>query len=286
MQFEFQLHQSYRAVVIMIIALLFVWVDSHTTWLKPARYYMGYVVAPTQELSTLPSIISDWLNEATYSRDSLLNENQRLKAHNMILQQQIQRQVSLEVENIQLRELFQASEIVDDKVLITSVVDVNPDPYIKQVTINKGAHEGVFIGQPVLDAHGLLGQVIDVMPYSSRVLMLADSNHTVPVQVTRNGVRAIASGTGSLSELELIYVPITADIKEGDLLVSSGLGQRYPKGYPVATVSAVNNIPGEAFLQIKAKPSAKLDRSRYLMLVFRSGSGKVPPKSLWQESQK
>lgn len=283
MQFEFQLYQSYRAIVLMLLSLLLVWVDGHTNWLKPARYYVGYVVAPTQQLSSLPNVLFDWFGESMHTRDSLLNENKRLKVHNMILQQQIQKQVSLEVENIQLRELFNASEVVDDKVLITSVIDVNPNPYIKQVTINKGAHDGVFIGQPVLDAHGLLGQVIDVMPYNSRVLMLADSNHTVPVQITRNGVRAIATGTGSLSELELIYVPITADIKAGDLLVSSGLGQRYPKGYPVATVSAVNNIPGEAFLQIKAKPSAKLDRSRYLMLVFRSGSGKVPPKFLWQE---
>lgn len=285
MQFEFQPYQSYRAIVLMLVSLLFVWVDGNTNWLKPARYYMGYVLAPTQQLSGLPNVLFGWVGESVDSRDSLISENKRLKVHNMILQQQIQKQVSLEVENIQLRELFNASEVVDDKVLITSVVDVNPNPYIKQVTINKGAHDGVFIGQPVLDAYGLLGQVIDVMPYSSRVLMLADSNHTVPVQITRNGVRAIATGTGSLSELELIYVPVTADIKEGDLLVSSGLGQRYPKGYPVATVSEVNNIPGEAFLQIKATPSAKLDRSRYLMLVFRSGSGKVPPKSLWQEAK-
>lgn len=283
MQFEFHRYQSYRAIALALLSLCLVFVDAHTNWLKPVRYYVGYVLAPSQELSSLPNVIADWLGESMHSRDSLIKENKRLKVHNMILQQQIQKQVSLEVENIQLRELFNASEVVDDKVLITSVVDINPDPYIKQVTINKGANDGVFIGQPVLDAYGLLGQVIDVMPYSSRVLMLADSNHTVPVQITRNGVRAIAMGTGSLSELELIYVPITADIKVGDLLVSSGLGQRYPKGYPVASVTQVNHIPGSAFLQIKAQPSAKLDRSRYLMLVFRSGSGKVPPKSLWQE---
>lgn len=285
MQFEFQTYQSYRAIALLLLSLFLVWVDDNINWLAPVRYYMGYVLVPTQELSTLPVVIVDWLQESATTRETLLRENKRLKARNTILQQQIQKQVSLEVENIQLRELLNASEEVNDKVLVTSVVDINPDPYIKQITINKGAHEGVFIGQPVLDAFGLLGQVIDVMPYSSRVLMLADSNHTVPVQITRNGVRAIASGTGSLDEMEVIYVPITADIKEGDLLVSSGLGQRYPKGYPVATVSSVKNVSGEAFLQVKAKPSAKLDRSRFLLLVFRAGSGRVPPKTLWQEEK-
>ncbi len=285
MQFEFQPVQAYRAVALLLLSLFIVWIDSNINWLKPVRYYMGYTLVPSQELSTLPVVVIDWLHEATTTRETLLLENKRLQARNTVLQQQIQKQVSLEVENIQLRELLNASEEVNDKVLVTSVVDINPDPYIKQITINKGAHEGVFIGQPVLDAFGLLGQVIDVMPYSSRVLMLADSNHTVPVQNTRNGVRAIASGTGSLDELEVIYVPVTADIKEGDLLVSSGLGQRYPKGYPVATVHSVKNVPGDAFLQVKAKPSAKLDRSRFLLLVFRAGSGQVPPKSLWQDTK-
>ncbi len=199
-----------------------------------------------------------------------------------MLELRSQRLAALETENIELRELLSASEQVDDRVLVASVVAVDPDPFSQQIVVNKGGEDGVFIGQPVLDAYGLLGQVIDVMPFSARVLMIADPNHAIPVQVNRNGVRAIAVGTGSLTELELIYVPATADIIPGDLLVSSGLGERYPRGYPVATVTAVENISGQSFAKVLAEPSAQLDRSRHLLLVFRKGASRVPPETLWR----
>ena len=117
-----------------------------------------------------------------------------------------------------------------------------------------------------------MGQVIDVLPYTSRVLLVADSNHAIPVQVNRNGVRAIAVGSGKLDELALIYVPDTADIQEGDQLVSSGLGSRYPKGYPLGEITTIEHDPGEPFAFVKAKPAAYLDRSRYVLLVFSKAS--------------
>ena len=174
---------------------------------------------------------------------------------------------------------------MDDEVLVTGILAIDPDPYSQLIIINKGGHDGAFVGQPVLDAHGLLGQVVDVLPFTSRVLMIADSNHAIPVQVNRTGVRAIAVGNGSLDSLDIVYVPTTAGIEVGDTLVSSGLGGRYPKGYPVATVTSVDNQTGESFARVTAKPTAHLDRSRYLLLVFAGSAEKVPPASLWKDSQ-
>lgn len=269
--------QGQRVAVITVLSLVLMWLDDEYSWLDPVRYGVGYLVAPAQQAAVVPLAIAEWLGESATLRRELLKENKTLSARNLILERKAQRMASLEAENISLRELLSASDQVDDRVLVTSVTAVDPDPYTQQIIIDKGGSDGVFVGQPVLDAHGLLGQVIDVLPFSARVLMIADSNHALPVQVNRNGVRAIATGTGALNELELIYVPNTADIKVGDILVSSGLGGRYPKGYPVATVTVVENEPGKSFATVKAEPTAKLDRSRHLLLVYSGTAGRVAP---------
>lgn len=277
--------QGQRVALITILSLTLMWVDDQYDWLRPLRYVVGYLVAPAQEAAVVPLAIAEWLGDSASLRRELLKENKQLAARNFILERKAQRMASLEAENMELRDLLSASDQVDDRVLVTSVTAVDPDPFTQQIIIDKGGSDNVFVGQPVLDAHGLLGQVIDVLPFSARVLMIADTNHAIPVQVNRNGVRAIATGTGSLNELELIYVPNTADIRVGDMLVSSGLGGRYPRGYPVATVTVVENVPGQAFASVKAEPTAKLDRSRHLLLVFTDTAGRVPPSQLWKESQ-
>ena len=151
---------------------------------------------------------------------------------------------------------------------MAELIGMDPNPFTHRIIINKGERDGVVLGQPVLDARGLMGQVVELMPYTSRVLLLTDTTHSIPVQVNRNGLRAIASGTGNPERLELRHVADTADIKEGDLLVSSGLGQRFPAGYPVATVKEVIHDSGQPFAIVRAVPTAALNRSRYLLLVF------------------
>lgn len=233
-----------------------------------ARQALGYVVTPVQWVVATPLQVVDWADESATSRSTLMEENDRLKHEQLILSQKVQQMVSLRAENNRLRDLLSASEKLDDKVLAAEVIGVDPDPYTHHVIINRGSDAGVFKGQPVLDENGLMGQVIEVLPFTSRVILIADSNHAIPVQVSRNGVRAIAVGTGKIDEIELIYVPYTADIQDGDVLVSSGLGQRFPEGYPVAVVSKVAHEPGEAFAIVKARPSGALDRSRHVLLVF------------------
>ncbi|EPN60191.1 rod shape-determining protein MreD, partial [Pseudomonas syringae pv. actinidiae ICMP 19096] len=165
------------------------------------------------------------------------------------------------------RELLNSSALVNEKVEVAELIGMDPNPFTHRIIINKGERDGVVLGQPVLDARGLMGQVVELMPYTSRVLLLTDTTHSIPVQVNRNGLRAIASGTGNPERLELRHVADTADIKEGDLLVSSGLGQRFPAGYPVATVKEVIHDSGQPFAIVRAVPTAALNRSRYLLLV-------------------
>ncbi len=259
------------------------WLDSHSQLFQPVRHGLGYVLYPLHQISSAPSVLAEWFGDSAKSRQQLERDNAELSARNLILGQKIQRLISLETENVELRELMGASDRIDERVIIAELVAVDPDPFSQQILINKGSDDDVFIGQPVLDSHGLMGQVINVLPHSSRILLIADSNHAIPVQVNRNGVRAIAVGSGQLGELSLVYVPDTADIETGDLLVSSGLGGRYPRGYPVATVANVEHFPGKAFAVVTAIPSAQLDRSRHMLLVFNNNATHVPPKTLWQE---
>lgn len=250
------------------------------------RNVLGIFVTPVQWISSLPGRFGGWAGDTARSHSTLLAENETLKSESLILQQKVQQMASLRAENNRLRELLNTSEQMDDEVLVAEMIGVDPDPYTHHIIVNKGANDGVFRGQPVLDAQGLMGQVIEVLPYTSRVILVADSNHAIPVQVNRNGVRAIAVGAGQLNELVLIYVPDTADIKEGDLLVSSGLGKRFPQGYPVGKIKSVEHDPGEPFAIVSAEPSAHLDRSRHVLLVFSQDSRlPVPTEPVAQNSE-
>ncbi|WP_185057566.1 rod shape-determining protein MreC, partial [Pseudomonas chlororaphis] len=202
------------------------------------------------------------------SRTELVAENEKLKTENLLLQGRMQKLAALTEQNVRLRELLNSSALVNEKVEVAELIGMDPNPFTHRIIINKGERDGVVLGQPVLDARGLMGQVVELMPYTSRVLLLTDTTHSIPVQVNRNGLRAIASGTGNPERLELRHVADTADIKEGDLLVSSGLGQRFPAGYPVATVKEVIHDSGQPFAIVRAVPTAALNRSRYLLLVF------------------
>lgn len=202
------------------------------------------------------------------SRSTLQSENERLKAESLVLQAKVQKLASLAAENIRLRELLNSSAILQDNVLAAEIIGISPDPGKLYVMINKGSDDKVFMGQSVIDAYGLVGQVIEVGSHSSRVLLITDERHALPVQANRSGIRAVAEGSGLLHELELRHVAATTDIKVDDLLVSSGLGGRFPVGYPVGRVVSVVHDPGQAFATVKAMPSAQLNRSRHVLLIF------------------
>jgi rod shape-determining protein MreC len=201
-------------------------------------------------------------------RRTLLERNTQLEGETLLLRAKLQKFATLEAENDRLRKLLNSSALVDDNVLVAELIGVSPDPMSHEIIVNKGSTDNVYIGQPVIDALGLMGQVVAVGPNHSRVLLISDASHAVPVQVNRNGVRSIAEGNGRYDQLTLRHVATTSDIQVGDLLVSSGLGQRFPAGYPVATVTEVSANPGQPFAKVTAQPTAQLTRGRYVLLVF------------------
>jgi rod shape-determining protein MreC len=242
--------------------------DLHFNSLDRTRSLLDVVVAPVYWVADIPSKLGEWRQNHLVSRGTLQEENDRLRRENLILEGRTQQMVSLQAENIRLRALLNSSALVRDDVLVAELIGVSPDPVRQQVVLNKGAGDGVYVGQPLIDADGLMGQVVEVSEFTCRVLLITDATHSIPVQVNRNGVRAIAEGIGSLGALEVHHVSATTDILEGDLLVSSGLGGRFPMGYPVAVVTSVERDPGQTYARIQARPTAALDRSRHVLLVF------------------
>ncbi len=253
-------------LVVLSVALMVV--DARFSVLQPVRQQMSRVLIKAYWVTNLPEQFWEGISNQFGSRAELMAENEKLKTEALLLQGRLQKLAALTEQNVRLRELLNSSALVNEKVEVAELIGIDPNPFTHRILINKGERDGVVLGQPVLDARGLMGQVVELMPYTSRVLLLTDTTHSIPVQVNRNGLRAIASGTGNPERLELRHVADTADIKEGDLLVSSGLGQRFPAGYPVATVKEVIHDSGQPFAIVRAVPTAALNRSRYMLLVF------------------
>jgi rod shape-determining protein MreC len=259
----------------VILSVILIFIDVRTSQLNSVRNIISSALAPVQWLSDVPNSIAFGIEQIFTSRESLEGELELMKDRMLVLQRKSQKLASVTAELNRLRELLNASRVLDEGVVVAELIGASPDPDNQYILINKGFQDGVYIGQAILDSDGLMGQVIEINEFSSRVLLVSDSRHAVPVQVNRNGMRAIAYGVGSLSFLELGNVPDTADIQVGDLLVSSGLGGRFPEGYPVARVSSIEHDSGRSFAQVKITPEAKLNRSRLLLLVFKP-SDQVP----------
>ncbi|MES2605131.1 MAG: rod shape-determining protein MreC, partial [Pseudomonadota bacterium] len=254
--------------------------DSRFDYLSRVRYYTSIAVTPLHLMADLPSRTAGAFGSFFSSRTELEIRNAELEEELLMQQFKLQKLDHLVAENERLNELLKASAIVDEEAVRAQLLGESPDPFAKRVLINKGSSEGVFIGQPVVDAHGLMGQVVEVEPLTSWVLLITDPLHATPVQVNRNGVRAIAAGTpDTLHQLTLENVATTTDIQVGDLLVTSGLDQRLPPGYPVGVVGSITKDPGQSFATVQVTPTAQLDRSRNVLLLF-SSSEPVTPRAL------
>ena len=243
-------------------------VDSRFDYLDRVRYTLGFLTAPVYWVADIPTRVSYWIDDVFVSHGDLIEENERLREELLFAQRELQLVAGLSTENSRLRALQEASAAVSGNILTAEIINISSDPGSRRVLINRGQQHGVELGQALLDAHGLMGQVVEVLPFTSWVMLITDSRHGTPVQVNRSGERAIARGSrGEIPELELEYVPETSDIVVGDLLVSSGLGQRFPKDYPVALVTSVVHDRGQPFATIKARPLAQMDRTRHVMLL-------------------
>ncbi|MCY4342832.1 MAG: rod shape-determining protein MreC [Gammaproteobacteria bacterium] len=246
-------------------------IDSATQRLKPVRGFMDNLVAPLFVIAELPYMTAASVGETVASRRALLDRIGQLEQSNLALSHQAQGFLALQAENDQLRRLLGSDVRLASAALIAEVVGVPPNPAVHQLVIDKGAGNGVGIGQAVVDAAGLIGQIVDVTAFSARVLLITDASHAVPVEVVRNSLRSIAGGTGRLDRLLLEGLPITSDISPGDQVVTSGLGGRFPRGYPVGTVESVVPDASGALAVAEVAPSARLDRARHLLVIHSPG---------------
>lgn len=251
-----------------LLAVALMAVDHLSDYLDHARAAITTVVTPVVVIADYPTRTASTVRDVFSSRENLQSRVEQLEQEQLLLKAKTEKMAALTAENNRLRNLLGSAAKLQDNVLVAELIGIDPDPNRHEVIIDKGSNQAVFVGQPVLDAEGLMGQVVSVGPLTARVLLISDQAHSVPVQVVRSNLRLIAQGSGSLGQLDLMHVQGTADIKPGDLLVSSGLGDRFPVGYPVGVVNTIEYDPGKPFALATATPSALLDRSRHVLLVF------------------
>ena len=257
-----------RLLLLCVFAFLMVLVSTRTTYFSPVRSYLLDLIAPLYQVTNVPQQITDWGNRSLLSRDELLDQIVRLENENLILQGRASTMAATLAENTRLRQLLSASELLQARVLITELVGSPPDNETHRIIINRGSRDKVRQGLPVIDETGLIGQVTHVGVDNSEVLMISDRTHAVPVYILRNGSRAIAEGTGDSGLLHLRNVPPTMDVKVGDKVVTSGLGERFPQGYPVGEVISVEQKNALPFMEVVVQPSGGLETSRHMLLLF------------------
>jgi rod shape-determining protein MreC len=249
---------------------MMIWSDVRHSIFTPIRPYLSWLVTPIQLVVNSPQQLISWSSDHLESRENLVSENQTLNAEILTLKSRLQKLNSLRAENVRLRELLDASQRVEEKIIMAEVIGFDQNAYSHKVLIDKGFSTGAYVGQAVLDSSGVLGQVVETSAYNSRVLLIADVSHYVPVQLSRTGLRGILRGIGDLRKMELMNVPQSADIKKGDILTTSGLDGRFPSGYPVGVVRNVVRASGKSYSDVEVVPLAQLGRSRHVMLIDRS----------------
>ncbi|WP_299805460.1 rod shape-determining protein MreC [uncultured Shewanella sp.] len=257
--------------------------------LEPVRNSLSSLLSPLQYVANIPGALLDLSAESLATRNMLAKQNKELLRHQLLMSERLQRFEHLRQENDRLRGLLGSPVHMDAKKVVAEVMEVASDPFRQYVVLNHGSRSGVFVGQPVVDAQGVVGQVVQVSELTSRVLLLSDTTHGIPVRITRNDVRLMAFGTGVLDELELRHVAKSTDVRVGDLLVSSGLGKRFPEGYPVARIMSVEKDDGKNYATVIAQPLAALDRIRYLLLLWpdiESDDGELTPPQGVEEAIK
>lgn len=252
------------------MAMALILINLYTDWLQPLRERTLSLAAPFYLITDVPARIGDWAGAQWRSRQSLVEENSRLHRQVLLLKQQSQLLAAVKAENTRLKELMNSAETLEQQVLVAQVIGVSPNPMEHVLIIDKGRNQGMYVGAAIIDANGLLGQVIEVGNSTSRMLLITDSSHALPVEVLRNNLRAVAEGTGDLYRLKLRHLSNTSDIRQGDLLLSSGLGGRFPAGYPVGEVIAIRRDPGRAFAEVVLQPRGQMNRSRFVLALLRA----------------
>ncbi len=259
-----------RMIILVIASITLMTVDHRWNQLEVVRGALSTLLYPLQYAIDMPIRFYYWGDEVFSSRQALLKRNRKYQMRHLKNQVRLQKLDILEKENARLRKLLSATPKTTEHLLIAEIIGVDVDPYRQLIILNKNSSQGVYVGQPIIDAQGVMGQVIHVGPLSSTAILITDASYAIPVQVDRNGLRAIAYGTGNINELDLKNLPHNVDIQPGDTLTTSGLGGRFPPNYPVAKVTSVKRNTGERFARVTAKPLALLDKTREVLLLWKN----------------
>lgn len=258
---------AHRLILVLCCSAALIFFDHKMASFETARGYLQSMVSPLQYIANAPKQIMNWASTNIVTRRQLMKENQDFRENELFFYEQVMQLSIVRLENKRLRSLLASPVRHGIKKMFAEILSVDSDPYSHQVVINRGANDGVYEGQPVLDEKGIVGQILHVGSISSRVILISDISHAIPVRVQRNGLRMIASGSGQIDRLVHNFVSHSADVKEGDLLVTSGLGGKYPEGYPVARVVLVRADESHEFATIYSEPVAQIDRLRYMLLL-------------------
>jgi rod shape-determining protein MreC len=252
----------------LALAIALIVLDHRGGWLAQVRERAVAAVQPLWWLAGLPARIGDSLADSAATRARLAGENRTLRNALLVSGARVARLQAAAAENAHLRELLGAARRGDGlDVQLAPVLDIDLDPTRQRLVLDAGARDGVVVGQSVIDAGGLVGQIISVQPGTSTVLLLTDPDHAVPVMVARSGVRLLSYGTGRSDRLRLANIPLSADVRVGDVVLTSGLGGRFPAGFPVGTIVALHPDDSHAFLVGDVRPAARLDRGRDVLLL-------------------
>lgn len=262
-----------RLVVFIFLSTALMLLDHNGQYLQTVRSALSVLVYPVQIVAEIPGEVAESVSGMFESDEEQAATLEKLKTERPLLLAKLQKLQALEKENVRLRKMLESSSKVADRAVVAELLQVHPDPFTRKIVINSGSKHGVYVGQPVIDTYGIMGQVTSVNLLNSSVTLITDSSHAIPVIVNRNGLRTIVMGTGSQDIVKIPYLSDSVNIEEGDLLVSSGMGNTFPEGYPVATILSISKDPNEAFLKVEATPMAKLNNNKEVLLIW---PGKKP----------
>ena len=263
-------YSAYRLVFTLIFSFGIMYLDFNGKYLNTLRSYLSAAVYPVHVLVNTPKNLFSAISRKINKQEKLDLINQDIKKENIILKSKIQQIYKLESENKRLRALLDSKPEHQNELIFAEIVSINNDVNKHRIMINKGSRENVYSGDVVSDSKGIIGQIIRDHIFGSEVLLITDPEHAIPIEISRNGLRSIALGVGNYDHIVLSYLPISADINKGDVLITSGLGGKYPEGYPVATVESIANLTGEPFLEIEAKPFAELQNINEVWVIKQS----------------
>jgi rod shape-determining protein MreC len=275
---------GFRFALYAIVSIVIMILDQRFDWLEQAHYVMQAATYPIERVVSSPVAAWRWTQKSFASRDSLEAENQRLRNRLRDLEVRSMRYDALAQENAALIGLRNSLPPVARSWLPADVVNIQLDSLRQRVLIDRGSVNGVVVNQAVLDDHGVVGQTMHVGPWSAQVILITDPEHALPVEIERTGLRTIAVGAGDSTSLALPYLPANADIRVGDVLVTSGLGGVFPPGYPVAKVTGVHKDAVQPLAHVRAAPFAHLDTDSEVMLIwFRHDTPAAPLKEMHGE---